>query len=73
MSNRNKWEAPIYLSAVLEYLTAEVLELAGEFATRGKKARITPRHVMLAIRSDDEVSHGTFIYCCVILLTRLTR
>ena len=56
MSNRNKWEAPIYLAAVLEYLTAEVLELAGEFATRGKKARIIPRHVMLAIRSDEEVS-----------------
>ena len=56
VSNRNKWEAPIYLAAVLEYLTAEVLELAGEFATRGKKARIIPRHVMLAIRSDEEVS-----------------
>ena len=55
MTNQNKWAAPIYLAAVLEYLTAEVLEMAGEIAIRGKKARITPRHVMLAIRSDEEV------------------
>ena len=55
LTNRNKWAAPIYLAAVLEYLTAEVLEIAGDIAIRGKKARITPRHVMLAIRADDEV------------------
>ena len=58
MTNRNRWEAPIYLAAVLEYLTAEVLEIAGEVAIRGKKARIIPRHVMLAIRSDEEVSQA---------------
>ena len=55
MANRNKWEAPIYLAAVLEYVTAEVLELAGDIAKQGKKGRVAPRHIMLAIRNDEEV------------------
>ncbi|XP_024029106.1 histone H2A.1 [Morus notabilis] len=47
--------APIYLSAVLEYLAAEVLELAGNAARGNKKNRINPRHVLLAVRKDDEL------------------
>ncbi|KAK2955345.1 putative Histone H2A-IV [Blattamonas nauphoetae] len=48
--------APIYLAAVLEYLTAEILELAGNAAKEHKKARIVPRHVLLAVRNDEELS-----------------
>lgn len=46
--------APVYCAAVIEYLVAEILELAGDAAKNHDKKRISPRHIQLAIRQDSE-------------------
>ncbi len=48
--------APVYMAAVLEYLVAEILELAGNAAKEGKKSRVIPRHIQLAVRNDEELN-----------------
>jgi histone H2A len=47
--------AAVYLAAVLEYLTAELLELSGNNAKLMKRTRIIPRNIFLSVREDAEL------------------
>lgn len=55
-ANRIQMTASVYLSAVLEYMAAEVLELSGECAYKHQRKRIIPRHILLAVKQDQELS-----------------
>merc|ERR1712196_265499 len=48
--------AGIFMAAVLEYLMAEVVELAGNACRDNKRKTINPRHLTLAVRNDEELS-----------------
>ena len=48
--------AGIYMAAVLEYITSEIMELAGENCKVEKRQRITPRHIKLAVSNDPELT-----------------
>merc|ERR1712056_77972 len=49
--------APVYVAAVMEYLCAEVLELAGNAAKDNRRQSVTPRFILLAVRNDEELSN----------------
>ena len=54
---RVNFAAPVYLAGVLEYMADEVLELAGNAAREFEKKRITPDHIHLAFRHDEELNN----------------
>src|SRR5947209_3192005 len=49
----------VYLAAVLEYLTAELLELSAKAVAqqKNKSSRLTPRAITLAVRHDDDLGN----------------
>jgi histone H2A len=58
--------APVALAAVMEYLVAEVLELAGNSAGDHGKNGINPRDIHLAVVYDEELDiwmQGSLIMC----------
>lgn len=48
--------AAVYLAAVMEYMAAEILNLAGNSARDNRKVIISARHVFLALQGDEELS-----------------
>ncbi|KAI3382346.1 hypothetical protein SNEBB_004056 [Seison nebaliae] len=55
VTGRVNMGAAVYLTAVTEYLLAELCELSGNCARDNKKKRITPRHQQIAIMCDSEL------------------
>ena len=49
----------VYLASVLEYLVAEVLELAGNCASVYKKECVSPRCIQLSLLYDEELAQLT--------------
>ena len=43
------------MAATLNYLTSEILELAGEVTAEKKKKIILPSHLQTAVRNDEEL------------------
>ena len=54
-SNRIARTAPVYLTASLQYICSEIVEVAGMNAEQHNKSVITPKHIMRAIRKDPEL------------------
>ena len=54
-AKRIETAAAVYLSSVLEYLTAEVLELSGNACMDHQRKRIQDKHIYLAIDKDSEL------------------
>ena len=47
--------AGVFMAGALEYLTNEVLDIAGELCLKGNKKIIMPKHINLAFRTDMEL------------------
>ncbi|CAG9312159.1 unnamed protein product [Blepharisma stoltei] len=59
LADRISDKSAVAIAAVLEYLSAEIIELAGDQAKEErsmKKHMIKPRHITLAVRADEELS-----------------
>jgi histone H2A len=47
-------ESPVYMASVLEYFTAELLDLASSISNSNNRVRITVRDLEIAVRTDEE-------------------
>ncbi|KAL4708728.1 hypothetical protein ACJJTC_002563 [Scirpophaga incertulas] len=55
-AKRCGYGSAIFLTAVLEYLSCEILELSKNAAVCCNRKTISPRHILLAIRNDEELN-----------------
>lgn len=55
-ANKISESASVYMATALEYICVEILEGAEIEAKNSKKHRITPRHIALSIRQDNELN-----------------
>jgi histone H3 len=46
----------VHMAAVLEFITAEIFEEAVKYSKSNKKKQVTPRHIFMAIHTDDDLS-----------------
>ncbi|XP_019602624.2 histone H2A-Bbd type 1 [Rhinolophus sinicus] len=53
---RLSWSTPVFLAGVMEYLTANILDLAGKEAYNHRKTLITPEHVQ-TVMDSNHLSH----------------
>ena len=49
--------APVFLSAALEYITYEILDIASIYCTDNKRMRITIRDIEIVVRTDIELNN----------------
>jgi len=48
--------AGAFMAAVLDYLTGEILELAGNICAEAGRKTIAPKHINVGIRHDEELA-----------------
>lgn len=56
LAERIGGEASVYMAATLEYLLAELMAACAAHCVEDKKKRITPRHILLGIRMDEDLN-----------------
>ncbi|XP_050998235.1 histone H2A-Bbd type 1-like [Acomys russatus] len=56
-SRRLSSSAPVFFAGVLEYVTSNLLELAGEEAHTNGKKRIAPEHVIRVVKNNEQLHH----------------
>ena len=49
-------KAPVYMAAVMDYITGEMLEAAGNAARERKETTIDAKHIQMGIARDDELN-----------------
>ena len=54
-ANRLSSATPVFLTAVLEYLIANILDLAGKEACTNHRVRISPEHVQTALVNNENL------------------